>query len=197
MGSFVSNTKTIVGHNLEPTPWHVFPAKSFDQESKYSIATKIIQCSYLTCGDRSITTSNVSRENESIPPEKPNINCPEVFRSIFYDLEPWAKSKITYNHILEAQNFAAFRVVIIGGKLFVEFYYACVQSRAMFTIWSFLQLLRRYPGKVPDVDLMFDCMDKPTINRTEHSSMPLPLFRYCTTPEFYDIPFPDWSFWGW
>ncbi|KAF9593531.1 hypothetical protein IFM89_024024 [Coptis chinensis] len=26
-------------------------------------------------------------------------------------------------------------------------------------------LLRRYPGMVPDVDLMFDCMDKPVVNR--------------------------------
>ncbi|ONK72149.1 uncharacterized protein A4U43_C04F16300 [Asparagus officinalis] len=24
-----------------------------------------------------------------------------------------------------------------------------------------------------------------------------PLFRYCTTKEHLDIPFPDWSFWGW
>ncbi|KAA8549411.1 hypothetical protein F0562_001116 [Nyssa sinensis] len=67
----------------------------------------------------------------------------------------------------------------------------------MFTIWGLLQLLRRYPGMVPDVDLMFECMDKPNINRTEHQSMPLPLFRYCTTPDHFDIPFPDWSFWGW
>ncbi|KAG8387916.1 hypothetical protein BUALT_Bualt02G0071100 [Buddleja alternifolia] len=98
---------------------------------------------------------------------------------------------------MEAQKLAAFRVVIIGGKLYVDFYYACVQSRAMFTIWGFLQLLRRYSGKIPDVDLMFDCMDKPTVNRTQHSSMPLPLFRYCTTSQHFDIPFPDWSFWGW
>ena len=92
---------------------------------------------------------------------------------------------------------AAFRVVIVGGKLFVDWYYACVQSRAMFTIWGILQLLRRYPGLVPDVDLMFDCMDKPTVLKSEHQNMPLPLFRYCTTKEHFDIPFPDWSFWGW
>ncbi|KAF2291646.1 hypothetical protein GH714_027807 [Hevea brasiliensis] len=70
-------------------------------------------------------------------------------------------------------------------------------SRMMFTIWGLLQLLERYPGMVPDVDLMFDCMDRPNINKTEHSSMPLPLFRYCTTQDHFDIPFPDWSFWGW
>lgn len=101
------------------------------------------------------------------------------------------------NHVMEAKNFAAFRVIIVDGKLYVDFYYACVQSRAMFTIWGLLQLLRRYPGRVPDVDLMFDCMDRPTIKRSEHTSMPLPLFRYCTTREHFDIPFPDWSFWGW
>lgn len=50
---------------------------------------------------------------------------------------------------------------------------------------------------VPDVDMVFDCMDKPSINRTEHGSLPLPLFRYCTTQSHFDIPFPDWSFWGW
>uniref|UniRef100_A0A251SV70 Putative lipopolysaccharide-modifying protein n=1 Tax=Helianthus annuus TaxID=4232 RepID=A0A251SV70_HELAN len=43
---------------------------------------------------------------------------------------------------------------------------------------------------------MFDCMDKPIIER-KASVKPMPIFRYCTTPNHYDIPFPDWSFWGW
>ncbi|KAJ0570742.1 putative glycosyl transferase CAP10 domain-containing protein [Helianthus annuus] len=42
---------------------------------------------------------------------------------------------------------------------------------------------------------MFDCMDKPIIER-KASVKPMPIFRYCTTPNHYDIPFPDWSFWG-
>ncbi|XP_027090156.1 protein O-glucosyltransferase 1 [Coffea eugenioides] len=195
--SFVSSTKTIAGHNLEPTPWHPFPPKpsSLDQESKYSVASKILQCSYLSCG-RS-TTDNTSQHNPPKHDLSKSESCPDFFKYIHRDLEPWTKSKISARHIMGAQNFAAFRILIIGGKLYVDLYYACVQSRAMFTIWSFLQLLRRYPGKIPDVDLMFDCMDKPTINRTEHASMPLPLFRYCTTPAHFDIPFPDWSFWGW
>jgi hypothetical protein len=96
-----------------------------------------------------------------------------------------------------AKNYASFRVVIYKGRLYLDPYYACVQSRMMFTIWGFLQLLKRYPGMVPDVDIMFDCMDKPSINKTEHDSFPLPLFRYCTTKDHFDIPFPDWSFWGW
>lgn len=106
-----------------------------------------------------------------------------------------------------AQRRASMGVAITGGgrRLHVELYYACVQSRALFTAWSLLQLMRRYPGRVPDVELMFDCMDRPAINRTDyggggdgdHGSPPPPLFRYCTTRNHFDIPFPDWSFWGW
>ncbi|KAK4419861.1 hypothetical protein Salat_2399000 [Sesamum alatum] len=193
--NFVSQTKTIAGHNLEPTPWHIFPPKPSEEESKYSRASTIIRCTYLTCGSASNGSRPDHHSRESGAGEP--VQCPELFSSIQKDLEPWEESKISMSHIMEAQKYAAFRVVIVGGKLYVDFYYACVQSRAMFTVWGFLQLLRRYPGKIPDLDLMFDCMDKPTINRTEHVSMPLPLFRYCTTPEHMDIPFPDWSFWGW
>ncbi|KAG9143480.1 hypothetical protein Leryth_016486 [Lithospermum erythrorhizon] len=194
VNSFISSTKTIAGHNLEPTPWHLFEPRTFQEESKYSTASKIIQCHYLTCGgggDTS-TTSNATPHHHKSPD-----SCPKFFSHIFKDLAPWGKTKISKAHLREAQKNAAFRVIIIDGKLSVDFYYACVQSRAMFTIWGFVQLLKRYPGKVPDVDMMFDCMDKPTIVREENSLVPLPLFRYCTTPKHYDIPFPDWSFWGW
>ncbi|CAI9106977.1 OLC1v1006232C2 [Oldenlandia corymbosa var. corymbosa] len=196
VGSVVSRTKTIIGHNLEPTPWHPFPPRTLDSESKYSTFSRIFKCSYLSCGRSSPYELTQQRSDDYIRRSK-NETCPEVFKFIHRDLEPWAKSKVTLAHLMEAQNFAAFRVTIIEGKLYVELYYDCVQSRQMFTIWSILQLLRRYPGKVPDVDLMFDCMDKPMVDRANFTSMPLPLFRYCTTSEHFDIPFPDWSFWGW
>lgn len=112
-------------------------------------------------------------------------------------MEPWGKTGVTKDHVEKAKQNAAFRVVILSGKLYVDLYYACVQSRMMFTVWGILQLLSKYPGMVPDVDMMFDCMDKPIINRTEHQSFPPPLFRYCTNEAHLDIPFPDWSFWGW
>ncbi|KAK6121699.1 hypothetical protein DH2020_044567 [Rehmannia glutinosa] len=62
-------------------------------------------------------------------------------------------------------------------------------------------LLRRYPGKVPDLDLMFDCVDWPVMKKDffdhpKHRAPP-PLFRYCGNDSTYDIVFPDWSFWGW
>ncbi|XP_051113192.1 uncharacterized protein LOC127239201 [Andrographis paniculata] len=193
LDNLVSQSKTIVGHNLEPTPWHIFPSKSFEDESKYSKASKILWCNYLSCRGPSPRHVAQPKVQESTSSGK----CPDVFKNIHRDLEPWSESKITLAHLMEAKKYAAFRVVIIDGNLYVDLYYQCVQSRAMFTVWGFLQLLRRYPGRIPNVDLMFDCMDKPTMNVTEHAVMPIPLFRYCTTSEHFDIPFPDWSFWGW
>lgn len=193
--NLASHGRTIVGHNLEPTPWHNFPLKPFENESKYSTASKIIWCNYLSC--RGSLPAPLSRLAGTEPNDPPPGECPSMFRFIRRDLGPWAESKISLAHLMEAKKLAALRLVIIDGKLYVDLYYRCVQSRAMFTIWGFLQLLRRYPGQIPDVDIMFDCMDKPLINVTEHTSMPFPLFRYCTTSEHFDIPFPDWSFWGW
>lgn len=193
----LSQTKTLVGHNLEPTPWHVFPQKNFSEETRHGRAYKIIQCSYLTCPYSSKQDDDDAVQRNSSASTPGNQKCPEFFRFIHYDLQPWVTTRISKDHVMAAKEYAAFRVVIKGGRLYVDLYYDCVQSRMMFTIWGFLQLLRRYPGRVPDVDMMFDCMDKPTINRTEHQSFPLPLFRYCTTDAHFDIPFPDWSFWGW
>lgn len=202
--NFASQTKTIVGHNLEPTPWHLFPPKNFTDESRHSRAYKIIQCSYLTC--RYAATVGGAQPSEGQEEERRGLvssrtppQCPNFFKFIYRDLEPWMKTRISVNHINEAKEHAAFRIVIVEGKLFVDLYYACVQSRLMFTLWGILQLIKKYPGMVPDVDMMFDCMDKPTIERArvENGSLPLPLFRYCTTEAHFDIPFPDWSFWGW
>ncbi|XWS74021.1 hypothetical protein CRYUN_Cryun02cG0179700 [Craigia yunnanensis] len=199
---FASQTKTVAGHNLEPTPWHFFPPKNFTEETRQARAYKIIQCSYLTC--RYATTNDDVQPSEEQLRERRRLllsqtheKCPKFFKFIYRDLEPWAKTRISNYHITQAKQHAAFRVVIVEGRLYVDLYYACVQSRLMFTIWGLLQLLKRYPGMVPDVDMMFDCMDKPTIDRIEHGSFPIPLFRYCTTEAHFDIPFPDWSFWGW
>uniref|UniRef100_A0A7N0TGE0 Glycosyl transferase CAP10 domain-containing protein n=1 Tax=Kalanchoe fedtschenkoi TaxID=63787 RepID=A0A7N0TGE0_KALFE len=196
--SIASQIKTVAGHNLDPTPWHLFPPKTFEDQSTLGRASQIIKCSYLTCPATARSHPIRAARGKDDQGQGSNQNqCPDFFRWIYRDLEPWAGSRISASHLMKAKDFAAFRVVIVDGRLYTEFYYACVQSRAMFTIWGLLQFLRRYPGLVPDVDLMFDCMDKPTITRSEHQGMPLPLFRYCTTPEHFDIPFPDWSYWGW
>lgn len=191
-----SHRKTIVGHNLEPTPWHLFPLKNFSGLSNRKLAQEIMKCSpHLSCPHN--LASSTTKLKWDLNSSQSAVQCPEFFKWIHYDLLPWKETKITKDHLKAAKAFASFRVVIVEGKLYVDLYYDCVQSRAMFTIWGLIQLLRRFPGMVPDVDLMFDCMDRPTIKREEHSSFPLPLFRYCTTSKHFDIPFPDWSFWGW
>lgn len=195
MHNYVSRTKTVAGHNLEPTPWQIFPdTEKSNFETGFTKASKVIQCSYFTCG----SGNNVPVQSKLSMSSKYGENCPEFYRWIHHDLEPWHKSRISLAHLMAAkETAAAFRVVIIDGRLYVDSFYGCVQSRALFTVWGFVQLLRRYPGQIRDVDLMFDCMDKPIINRTEHALWPFPLFRYCTSAQHFDIPFPDWSFWGW
>jgi hypothetical protein len=100
-----------------------------------------------------------------------------------------------------AKKTATFRLAIVGGKIYVEKFQDAFQTRDVFTIWGFLQLLRKYPGKIPDLELMFDCVDWPVVRATEfagaNAPSPPPLFRYCGNEETLDIVFPDWSFWGW
>lgn len=77
-----------------------------------------------------------------------------------------------------------------------EKYKRSFQTRDVFTIWGILQLLRKYPGQIPDVDLMFDCNDWPVV-KVDSLAPPPPLFGYCGDNYTLDIVFPDWSFWGW
>lgn len=127
--------------------------------------------------------------------------CPEYFRWIHEDLKPWKETGITEEMVLSAKRTANFRLVILNGRAYVETYEKSFQSRDVFTLWGILQLLRRYPGKVPDLDLMFDCVDWPVILKKYYHGpnavAPPPLFRYCSDDSTLDIVFPDWSFWGW
>ncbi|KAF7852351.1 hypothetical protein BT93_L0905 [Corymbia citriodora subsp. variegata] len=101
----------------------------------------------------------------------------------------------------QARRTANFRLAIVGGRAYVETYEKSFQTRDVFTLWGILQLLRRYPGRVPDLELMFDCVDWPVIHselyRGPNATSPPPLFRYCGDNATLDIVFPDWSFWGW
>ncbi|PKI45511.1 hypothetical protein CRG98_034102 [Punica granatum] len=100
-----------------------------------------------------------------------------------------------------ARRTAHFRLAIIDGRAYVKKYRKSIQSRDLFTIWGIMQLLRRYPGRVPDLELMFDSDDRPVVQwrdyRRANSTAPPPLFRYCGDRWTLDIVFPDWSFWGW
>ncbi|KAE8736434.1 heavy metal-associated isoprenylated plant protein 26-like [Hibiscus syriacus] len=130
-----------------------------------------------------------------------NVTCPEYFRWIHEDLRPWAYTGITRDMVERARATANFRLIIVNGTAYVEKYHRSFQTRDVFTLWGILQLLRKYPGKIPDLDLMFDCVDWPVIKSVDYggpnATPPPPLFRYCKDDETLDIVFPDWSFWGW
>ncbi|CAI8593682.1 unnamed protein product [Vicia faba] len=127
-----------------------------------------------------------------------NSTCPDYFRWIHEDLRPWAHTGITQEMVEKAKATANFKLVILKGKVYLETYEKAFQTRDTFTLWGILQLLRRYPGMLPDLELMFDCVDWPVVLIDQNNVVaPPPLFRYCGNDLTLDIVFPDWSFWGW
>ncbi|CAN6461742.1 unnamed protein product [Victoria cruziana] len=127
--------------------------------------------------------------------------CPDYFRWVHEDLRPWNQSGITREMVESGKKLADFRLVIIRGKAYVETYRKSFQTRDLFTIWGILQLLDWYPGRIPDLDLMFNCGDVPRVPAADYRPYkdiaPPPLFHYCADEASRDIVFPDWSFWGW
>ncbi|XP_043723087.1 O-glucosyltransferase rumi homolog [Telopea speciosissima] len=127
--------------------------------------------------------------------------CPDYFRWIHEDLRPWKERGITKEMVENAKKTANFRLVIVNGKAYLETFSKAFQTRDVFTLWGILQMLNRYPGRLPDLELMFDCVDWPVVQARDYeghnSTAPPPLFRYCGNEYTLDIVFPDWSFWGW
>ncbi|XVE73884.1 hypothetical protein DITRI_Ditri11bG0154400 [Diplodiscus trichospermus] len=135
------------------------------------------------------------------PNETSTETCPDHFRWIHQDLQQWRSSGITKEMIERGRLNAHFRLVIVQGKAYVEKYSKPYQTRDVFTIWGILQLLRLYPGKVPDLDLLFYSGDKTVIMKGDYqgpnATSPPPVFHYCGQEKALDIVFPDWTFWGW
>jgi hypothetical protein len=126
-------------------------------------------------------------------------SCPDYFRYIHDDLRPWRGAGITREAVERARRHAFFRLVVVGGRAYVETYQRAFQTRDVFTQWGILQTLRRYAGRVPDLDIMFACDDPGQVRAADFptpSDAP-PVFRYCKDKSTLDIVFPDWSFWGW
>ncbi|KAF3968178.1 hypothetical protein ACB098_06G208400 [Castanea mollissima] len=143
------------------------------------------------------TTHPVTIEKEESSP----VACPAYTRWIHEDLQPWKSTGITRDMVERGRVHANFRLVIVKGKAYVERYSKAFQTRDVFTIWGILQLLRLYPGKIPDLELMFWCGDSTRIKKRDHQGLKAksvpPLFHYCNDDESLDIVFPDWTFWGW
>ncbi|KAL0397885.1 UNVERIFIED_CONTAM: hypothetical protein Scaly_0236900 [Sesamum calycinum] len=126
----------------------------------------------------------------------PESTCPGYFRWIHEDLKHWKQTGITKEMVEKARRTAHFRLTILDGKV-LRGKVPGVDSDSR--LWGIAQLMRWYPGK-PDLELMFDCDDRPVVQSKDFrqpGSEPPPLFRYCSDWRSLDIVFPDWSFWGW
>ncbi|KAH9603485.1 hypothetical protein KSS87_010001 [Heliosperma pusillum] len=188
-----------------PLPKIEIPLNNTDSQSKTTQSEKKPRPKIefpLQCPDTNITQTCPSyypEKTELDPDAPPPSTCPDYFRWIYEDLRPWRETGITHDMVESAKRTANFRLVILNGKAYVEKYQRPYQTRDVFTVWGILQLLRRYPGRVPDLELMFDCVDWPVILKRHpwpNATAP-PLFRYCGDDNTFDIVFPDWSFWGW
>ncbi|KAK3144141.1 hypothetical protein QOZ80_4AG0309270 [Eleusine coracana subsp. coracana] len=193
----------------QPPP---LPPPSRPPPLTYSISCPVLNLSHDAQAPptiaRALSSSSSSCPSSPIPTPSPsaaasnNNSCPSYFRFIHEDLRPWrAAGGITRAMLDRAGLTATFRLVVLGGRAYVQRLRPAFQTRDLFTIWGVLQLLRRYPGRVPDFELMFDCVDWPVVRthlyRGEFAKIMPPLFRYCGDDSTLDIVFPDWSFWGW
>ncbi|XP_074279880.1 uncharacterized protein LOC141605123 [Silene latifolia] len=149
----------------------------------------------MTCPSNYPPTRNLdsSKSNEE--------TCPEYFRWIHEDLKTWKEKGITEEMVDSLKDNIHFRLIIINGTAYVKQYQKAFQTRDTYTLWGILQLLKLYPGRLPDLDMMFQCHDQSSIKRdkykgSEAASAP-PQFHYCADESTFDIVFPDWSFWGW
>ncbi|XP_054781795.1 uncharacterized protein LOC129288988 isoform X2 [Prosopis cineraria] len=129
--------------------------------------------------------------------------CPEHFRWIEEDLKPWKSTGITREMVELGKSLADFRLVIHKGRAYAETYRKAFQTRDVFTLWGITQLLKMYPGKLPDLELLFQCGDRTVVKTSSFQgsrptlSPPPPVFHYCGDNSSFDIVFPDWTFWGW
>ncbi|KAL2892244.1 KDEL motif-containing protein 2, partial [Bienertia sinuspersici] len=92
-----------------------------------------------------------------------NRTCPEYFRFIHEDLKTWKKQGITRKMVESLKKSAHFRLVIVNGTAYVKQYSKAFQTRDVFTLWGILQLLKLYPGRLPDLDLMPEINIKPWV----------------------------------
>ncbi|KAL9245348.1 hypothetical protein vseg_019010 [Gypsophila vaccaria] len=178
-----------------------------NEGSKKRVVHEVIRP--IICSEKlSFTCPKTSNDVHSSKPESNNVNpaqsCPDYFRRIHDDLKPWKSKGITRNILEKAINVAHFRLIIVNGKAYVQKYKQPYQTRDVITLWGILQLMKMYPGKLPDLDLIFQCGDKTVIKKDDYqvikgaiSPIPPPIFHYCGDDSSFDIVFPDWTFWGW
>ncbi|XP_062197863.1 uncharacterized protein LOC133900672 [Phragmites australis] len=196
LGTSVSGAARHGGHGRPPH--HHTPSSA---ALRVPIPFNCINETSSTCRRAATSPSPSPSSSPSVPlPLAPSSTCPEYFRHIHKDLSPWRETGITRQAVERARHWAFFRLVVVDGRAYVVKYRRAFQTRDVFTQWGILQLLARYPGRVPDLDIMFFCGDIPQVRAAgfPNPSTAPPLFGYCKDgAEALDILFPDWTFWGW
>ncbi|XP_024524826.1 O-glucosyltransferase rumi homolog [Selaginella moellendorffii] len=125
-------------------------------------------------------------------------SCPRYFARIREHLAPWRSTGITRRSLDRRQRLGSMRVAILGGRMYVRAYGDCPQSRSVFSLWGLLLMLERFGDRVPDVEFVLNCKDRPIVPRDgSYGGVPSPVLSYCSHRHSLDIPFPDYSFWGW
>ncbi|EFJ09346.1 hypothetical protein SELMODRAFT_44697, partial [Selaginella moellendorffii] len=119
--------------------------------------------------------------------------CPRYFARIHEHLAPWRSTGITRRSL---DRLGSMRVAILRSDMYVSAYGDCPQSRRAFSLWGLLLMLERFGDRVPDVEFVLNCKDRPIVPR-DGSEVPAPVLSYCSHRLSLDIPFPDYSFWGW
>ncbi|KAF3438609.1 hypothetical protein FNV43_RR21372 [Rhamnella rubrinervis] len=207
VGGFVStyflNIPILSGSILGPIRTTVTSQKCPPQNTKFPKSSTEDAEFQLNCTEynRTQTCPSVNTTFEDPRCSSESSTCPEYFRWIYEDLRPWSHTGISRDMVEKAGKWAHFRLVIVSGKAYVEIFNWAFQTRDLFTWWGVLQLLRRYPGKVPDLELVFNCHDRPMMSSRDYlqanATDPPTMFGYCGDDDTVDVAFPDWSFWGW
>ncbi|XP_058204692.1 uncharacterized protein LOC131318749 isoform X1 [Rhododendron vialii] len=166
---------------------------TFMPSTRSSTSPVKINCNFTTCPAHDQVTNRTFGSSSE--------KCPEYFKWIHEDLSPWKDTGITLEMVESADKLAYIRIVVVKGRVYLKKFKWVFQTRDVFNIWGILQLLRLYPGELPDLDIMFECGDMPVIKKSDYQGSEAakipPMFHYCGSDSTFDITFPDWSFWGW
>eukprot|EP00238_Polyblepharides_amylifera_P015848 CAMPEP_0196581682 /NCGR_PEP_ID=MMETSP1081-20130531/35021_1 /TAXON_ID=36882 /ORGANISM="Pyramimonas amylifera, Strain CCMP720" /LENGTH=592 /DNA_ID=CAMNT_0041902005 /DNA_START=123 /DNA_END=1898 /DNA_ORIENTATION=+ len=138
----------------------------------------------------------------------------------------WDVSGITLPMLAQAQEHGmrTFRVVILDGKLYGRIEATNKMrlrgmSRVWYWVWGLLELLEKYPGQVPDVDMVMQVEDEPKVAKSvkfkpskggparqvpytltgslaQGSNPPPVIFSAVKSEGTLDLLWPLWTIWG-
>ncbi|KAL3133656.1 hypothetical protein ABBQ32_008167 [Trebouxia sp. C0010 RCD-2024] len=165
--------------------------------------------------------------NRILPEAEANFTLPDPSAVSFYqqwiqrDLQPWRASGIT-TELVDSYALSGrwheclgevLRFQIINGSLWIDhlserhsgWYPARLGPGALsgkgkipYAILGLLDVIRHYPGQIPDIDAILHTSDFSCVKATPAGQQPAgpPIFGYNSDPAHEDVPFPDYSYWG-